>query len=191
MDANPTTAMFLSLAGGKACLSEDTFMQWQGFVDIGNWTDYYKPTSGSGGYIPFTTTAQGVPATTSAAGAPSTTTVAPLTTTPAPCGDDSNFIDVKNYDCSGWDGSNCFALWDGYTLADLAEVQSACRMTCGLCPCEDDLSFSDHRGYDCADWAGHSCYRGQGEASYTEYTEEQLANLRRSCPSSCSLCPPV
>ena len=50
MDANPTTAMFLSLVGSKACLSEDAFMQWQGFVDSGNWTDYYKPTSGSGGY---------------------------------------------------------------------------------------------------------------------------------------------
>lgn len=106
------------------------------------------------------------------------------------CDDDHDFIDVKAFDCLGWAGFNCFELWEGYTSADLVQVQSACRMTCGLCPCEDDLSFSDHKGYDCVGWAGYPCYRGQDAAdSYIDYTNEQLANLRRSCPASCGLCP--
>jgi len=109
------------------------------------------------------------------------------------CSDDDIFRDAKAYACSEWASYNCFILWDGYTSADLVQLRSACRMSCGLCPCEDDVDFIDQQGYDCAGWAGFSCYRGGGDgsydSSYTSYSEAHLADVRQSCPASCGLCP--
>ena len=120
-----------------------------------------------------------------------------------PCEDDTGFRDVHGDICADWQSSDCSdwfrELANDYTIFDLHQVESSCRLSCGFCEppknqnateydgiCQDNTIFRDVHNNDCSYWKDHTC--GDWEFWFGTYTFLELLQVKINCPVSCGIC---
>eukprot|EP00040_Diaphanoeca_grandis_P018138 m.95267 g.95267 ORF g.95267 m.95267 type:complete len:155 (+) comp26804_c0_seq4:179-643(+) len=80
------------------------------------------------------------------------------------------FVDEMGYNCSIWDGYDCYQSKKfGYTVEGALDVIFNCRNTCDgrkrrtfmathkFYPCEDNHDYIDKHGENCKHWQGYNC----------------------------------
>eukprot|EP00438_Fugacium_kawagutii_P010043 Skav212675 [mRNA] locus=scaffold1227:830280:832126:- [translate_table: standard] len=76
------------------------------------------------------------------------------------CCDVGGYLDAEGYACSSWIRYDC-TNYAGFSSAELADLQSNCPLSCGLCSpgtdCTNNEGWLDEKGYDCHSWQGYDC----------------------------------
>lgn len=100
------------------------------------------------------------------------------------------YLDAEGYTCSSWTGYDC-TNYPGYSSAELADVQSNCPNSCGVCSpgtdCTNNEGWLDEKGYDCHSWQGYDC----SQAEIFGYTDSGEAAVLQHCPLACAMCSPL